>query len=942
MQGEASNLRIDVSPPNQFMAIVEASDDAIVSTTIDGLVVTWNRGTERLYGYTADEMIGRSLAIVMRPDRPAELSGLLNHVRRGERVQHYETFHLRRDGSQVQVSLSVAPLQGPGGRVTGAALIARDVTARKLAESAQIGLLEHAERAEERFRGLLEAAPDAVVLANQQGRIELVNREMERLFGYDRSELIGHPVEMLLPERFHEMHVNHRSAYNRAPRKRPMGMGLELYARRKDGSEFPVEVSLSPMRTDDEAFVIAVVRDTTERKLAEEDQARLLRRAELLEQRFRSMLDSAPDAVAIAGSDGRIVLVNRQVERLFGYGRAELLGQPVEVLIPERFHQVHVADRTGYVVEPHTRPMGAGLDLFARRKDGSEFPVEISLSPLETEEGMLVTSIIRDITERKHAEMEQRFLANASAALGSSLDYDATLQAVAHLAIPFLADDCVVDLWDEPGALRRVMSVSGDATREVTARELAERYPLQRTHSNPIWDVLDHERPRVLAEIPQQVLLDAAQDRRHLELLQQLQPQSALIVPLLVHSRSLGAITFLYTVSGRRFGERDLPLAEELARRCALAIDNARSHIAEQHARAEAEAQRAQLAAILEATPDGIFYVQAGNLRVTANPRASELVGRLLTPEEGLADYASVMSYPDGEPVAAENLAPYRALRGESIAGEERTIRRADGAQIPVVVHAAPVYGPKGDILGAVVALQDVTALKDLERLREEWTSVIAHDLRQPIAAISAYASAIEVLTNDHPELGKANLTAENILLSSQQLDRMINDLLDVSRLAAGRLQLQPIRLELPLFLPGVIQRMTEQLNGHAVEISIADRSPHPYADPGRVEQVLVNLLSNAAKYGERGAQIRIEVQPGAEVVELAVINHGPGIAVEDLPNLFARFYRTREAQRSTTAGLGLGLYISREIVRAHGGRMWVESVPGATTSFRFTLPPAP
>jgi PAS domain S-box-containing protein len=239
---------------------------------------------------------------------------------------------------------------------------------------------------------VMEAAPDALVIVDSRGRIVLMNAQSERMFGFGREELIGQPIERLVPERFANRHLEQRDPYIRDPRTREMGIGLELFARRKDGSEFPVEISLSPLKTDAGTLVSAAVRDVTERKRAE--------------QLFRGLLEAAPDGMVIVDRKGNIVLLNAQSERLFGYSRDELIGQPIERLVPDRFTASHSTHRAFYTEDPHTREMGIGLDLFARRKDGSEFPVEISLSPLQTESGTLVSAAVRDVTERRRVKQE--------------------------------------------------------------------------------------------------------------------------------------------------------------------------------------------------------------------------------------------------------------------------------------------------------------------------------------------------------------------------------------------------------------------------------------------------------------------------------------------------------------------------------------------------------
>jgi PAS domain S-box-containing protein len=273
---------------------------------------------------------------------------------------------------------------------------------------------------DDRFRELLDSAPDAAVIVDETGTIVLVNAQTEQLFGYGRNELIGRPVETLLPESLRGRHVAHRDRYLSDPETRPMGVGLELAGQRKDGTEFPVDVSLSSIETPGGRLATAFIRDISERRTLEE-----VRRTG--DERLAALIESAPDGVVIVDEDGTIVLVNRQTEALFGYERSELLGQQVEALLPDRFRGSHVGERGRYFADPRTRPMGSGLELAGRRKDGTEFPVEISLSALDIDDGRLATAFVRDVGERRRAETAIRQLAaivesSDDAIIGKSLD----------------------------------------------------------------------------------------------------------------------------------------------------------------------------------------------------------------------------------------------------------------------------------------------------------------------------------------------------------------------------------------------------------------------------------------------------------------------------------------------------------------------------------------
>ena len=360
--------------------------DALIAISPDGNILHWNPAAEAIFGYRQDEALGKSILDLVVPKDCVEEEKHIQAEALRRDLTVYESVRRRKDGTLVHVSVSTKAVRDAQGNLEYFLSNKKDVTHLKVLRDAKL--------VEARFHDLLESTPDAIVMVNVTGRIVLVNSQAEKMFGHQRAELLGQPVEVLLPNRFRSAHLAHRSVFFEQPRTRTMGAGLELYGLRKNGEEFPVEISLSPLKTEEGTMVMSAIRDITDRKKAD--------------KKFKDLLESAPDAMVIVDRNGEMVLVNTQAVKLFGWNREELLGQKIEILVPERFRSHHLEHRSGFFAQPRTRAMGAGLDLYGLRKDGTEFPVEISLSPLETEEGLFVSSAIRDVTERKRIEQTLR------------------------------------------------------------------------------------------------------------------------------------------------------------------------------------------------------------------------------------------------------------------------------------------------------------------------------------------------------------------------------------------------------------------------------------------------------------------------------------------------------------------------------------------------------
>jgi PAS domain S-box-containing protein len=370
---------------DKYRTIVQGVQDyAIVMMDPQGLIMSWNLGAERMAGRKAEEMIGQNFSRSFSKDdldegRPQRILQLT-----AEKGVHEESgLRVRKNGSRYQVRSTFMALRDPAGSLRGISVISRD-----------LGLSLDSEA---KYRGLLEAAPDAMVVVNQKGEIVLLNVQAEKQFGYHRDELVGQQVKNIVPQGFAERLIADGTRTSAEALAQQIGTGIELIARRKDGSEFPIEIMLSPLESSGETLVTAAIRNITTRKAAEEHLAQM-------EGRYRGLLEAAPDAMVVVNEGGEIVLLNVQAEKQFGYRRDELLGQRMKNLIPEGFAERILADGTRSTAEALAQQIGTGIELIGHRKDGSEFPIEIMLSPLESSEGILVTAAIRNITVRRDAE----------------------------------------------------------------------------------------------------------------------------------------------------------------------------------------------------------------------------------------------------------------------------------------------------------------------------------------------------------------------------------------------------------------------------------------------------------------------------------------------------------------------------------------------------------
>jgi PAS domain S-box-containing protein len=387
------------------MLLDEVQQYAVFTLDPQGMVVTWNAGAERIKGYKADEIIGHNFSCFFSPEdiqrgRPEEVLRMTATSGR----QEEQGMRVRKDGSRFMASVIFTALRDAAGNLRGFSEISHDLSESKDVE-------KHLAQMEGRYRGLLEAAPDAMVVVNPDGEIVLLNVQAEKQFGYRRDELVGQKVKNIIPKGFAERLVADGTRTAAEALAQQIGTGIELTGRRKDRSEFPIEIMLSPLESTEGILVTAAIRNISVRKDAEKHLAQM-------EGRYRGLLEAAPDAMVVVNQAGKIVLLNVQAEKQFGYRRDELVGQKVKNIIPKGFAERLIADGTRTAAEALAQQIGTGIELTGRRKDRSEFPIEIMLSPLESTEGILVTAAIRNISARKKGEAHIQELNRSNEELG--------------------------------------------------------------------------------------------------------------------------------------------------------------------------------------------------------------------------------------------------------------------------------------------------------------------------------------------------------------------------------------------------------------------------------------------------------------------------------------------------------------------------------------------
>lgn len=690
------------------------------------------------------------------------------------------------------------------------------------------------------------------------------------------------------------------------------------------------------------------------------------------------------------GSDGTILWANPAGYEPLGYTPAEYIGRNIAAFCAD----VHVIE-----------------DMLARLKRAehlNEYPLRLCCKNGSVRE-LLVTSrasansdnntfgtycfYTRDALGETAAEERLRLLGEASSLLSSSLDFEATLSSLAKLCVPRLADWCAVEIVGEDSSSQQVAVAHVDPNKVELARELRRRFPPDPGAPQGVPNVLRTGEAEYLEEIPDELIASAARNAEHEHILRSLGLRSYVIVPIALRGRILGALTLVSAESNRRYGRRDVELAQEIAARAAQAIENARLYREANQARQAAEEAAQQLGLLVSLSevvapslePDDAlkqlarFIVSTladyciaywleddGTIRRVALAHADSsqqgLVEDLVCAGPPKLDdpYGAGAVLRTGEPVLASEIPAELLHRAAQNAEHVQVLRQlAPRSSLVVPLKArnrtlgalalatTDLSGRRyGEVdLALAQELSSRAALlvdnarlyhtaREMTRARDQILSIVSHDLRSPLNTI---VTACELLELDLPE-DNYTRTRASIRRAAWQMNRLLEDLLDVARIEEGRLSLHREPADLASLLAEVVSlhAPVAEHRGIRLETNLVHGNAEFACDRKRLCQALSNLLDNALKHTPESGEVRLTAERGPDQVYISVSDTGPGIPANQLPHLFDRFWHTENTNKH---GVGLGLAIAKGIAEAHGGSIQVTSQPGNGSQFTLVVP---
>ncbi len=849
--------------------------EAILNNSLDGILLIHpdlriqqtNAAFNTLFACAVDDYFDQTILALVRIEDVEAVIGLLQSSFNGQQGQHIEVGARRLDGRLFDAEFSFRHITNGGIVCT-----IRDITERKVQER------------QLRYDASIQASiSDAVIATDMELRIQSWNHAAETIYGWSADEVIGKTTAEVLQTIYQSEAARQEHLHEFLIKGAWDG---EVIQRRKDGSLLHIHASISLFKdkNDQSSGIVSVSRDVTERNRVET----ALRESE---EKFRLLVEAAPMAIVICDEAGQITLVNLQTEALFGYSQGELVGQLVEMLVPDEMRDLHTRHRAAYLDAPQIRPMQTEQEFHLRRKDGTPFLADIELSYIHTEVGLQVISFIMDITERKQIEQavrEQRDF------LQLVIDNVPDLILVKDRAGRFeLANQVMCEIYGKP--LEEMIGKT-DADLNPDSEEVAsfiQQDEKALTSGQPIF-------------IPEETVIKRSYQTTKIPLLN---PAGGYDRLLVVAS----------DITDRKQAEAALRESEEHFR---LIVNSVRDY--------------------------GIYMLDPDGVVASWNLGASQIKG--YSTDEIIGQHFSTFYTPEdqqrGEPQRMLEIA-----RSEGHFVGEGWRMRQDGSRFWASIVLTALHNDTGDIIGFSEVTGDLTKRKETEEtlqqalirehelseLKSRFVSMASHEFRTPLATI---LSMVETLSTYRQKLqdDQIELRLHRIREEIGYLTEVMDDVLQLARLQARRAEFKPTLLDIDALCRSVIDEFFNgQTNPRAYCYTCDLAVSQVYLDRKLIRQIITNLISNAVKYSPPDTQITINLRRVDPNIVLTVEDEGIGIPEPDLKHLFEPFHRAENV--GTTPGTGLGLTITKESVELHGGTISVESEVNAGTTFTVTLP---
>ncbi len=590
------------------------------------------------------------------------------------------------------------------------------------------------------------------------------------------------------------------------------------------------------------------------------------------------------------------------------------------------------------------------LEYRVRHKNGSWVWIEATGSNyLHDPHIQAIVGNFHNITERKQAEERQQLLNETSEKLASSLDHQITLQEIAQLIVPSLADYCRIAILDEQQHIKEIAVNHINPEQLALVRALYQQYKDIPDSAFGLQKLLETGQSELISHVSERELLYRARPDL-LAIINALGLTSYMGIALIARGKVIGAITFSSTRPQRHYTPDDLAFAQELARRIAITLDNTRLYQEAQKEIAvrrllEEQLQRAnkQLEAILKTIDDGILLQDATGKIIYANQATANLNG-YQSVEELLQ--APPLSYEQqfevtneaGELFLPAHLPGRRVIAGESPVQVMVRMRKKGSAFVRwLLITSTALQDGDGKPWAVLSVLHDITQFKEQEQRKDEFIAMASHELRTPLTSLKGFLHLLgQRLYKQEDKQALSYLDRVNHQVT--RLTKLVSDLLDISRMQTGQLEYTMEKFQLDALVQEVVETVQEGTASHRIRVEGQTRAV-VLGDKDRVGQVLINLLTNAIRYAPNADKVIVRLSADPENACVSVQDFGPGIAREHQQRIFERYYQVSESGYHPFAGLGIGLYLANEIIKRHQGSISVESVQGQGSTFSFSLP---